>query len=225
MAPQQIAARDQQLASLEDQERKVKLRAMWSALVRQRGKRYKKCTFDNFVVCKGHWGLGECRHREAAVESTKAYARDIVPNVHTGKNLILFGPAGTGKDHLLMAVARVATLNHGIRVTWHNGMELFADMRDTFGGRQTEKEFLTKFTGPSVLAISDPLPPQGVLSDFQVSLLFRIIDGRYNEMKPTWLTLNVKTEEEAAKRLTPQIHDRLRHGACAVECDWASYRG
>ncbi len=218
LTPQQIAARDQQHAKAREEEHKAKRKAKWDILVDQRGKRYEDCTFLTFAT-------GASQAKLKARSSAKEYARDIEANVRTGKNLILFGPKGTGKDHLLMAVARVATLDYGIRVTWHNGMELFADMRDTFGGRQTEKEFITKFTGPSVLAISDPLPAQGVLSDFQVSLLFRIIDSRYNQMKPTWLTLNVEKKEEAAERLTPQIHDRLRHGACAVEGDWASYRG
>ncbi len=224
LTPQQIAARDQQHAKAREEERKAKREALWNTLVGQRGERYEKCTFGNFVVMQSDWSLGSRNDRKVAIGLAKEYARDIEANVHTGKNLILFGPSGTGKDHLLMAVARVATLDHGIRVTWHNGMELFADMRDTFGGRTTEKDFISKFTGPSVLAISDPLPPEDKLTPFQVSLLFRIIDRRYSEMKPTWLTLNVKTKAEAAKRLTPQIHDRLRHGACAVECDWESYR-
>lgn len=76
-----------------------------------------------------------------------------------------------------------------------------------------------------MLAISDPTPPLGeVRSDWQRSLLFRIVDRRYRDLKPTWVTINAASAEEAEKRLTPNIIDRLSHDAVIVRCNWKSFR-
>jgi DNA replication protein DnaC len=69
------------------------------------------------------------------------------------------------------------------------------------------------------------LPPLGsVNSGFQLSMLFRIIDRRYRDLKATVMTLNVATRAEAETRLSPNIVDRLAHGAMAIHCNWPSYR-
>ena len=50
------------------------------------------------------------------------------------------------------------------------------------------------------------------------------IDRRYRDLKATVMTLNVATRKEAEDRLSPNIVDRLAHGAMAIHCNWPSYR-
>lgn len=204
------AARDRDIT-------KKKRYDLWQAVCGQRGRRYASCTLENYTTA------GEAQ--EEALRAVSGYANNVDENVQDGKNVVLVGPVGTGKDHLMMAIAKVATVEFGLSVTWENGVDLFAGMRDLIGSNGSEIDFANKLIWPNILAISDPLPPQGELTDFQASLLFRVIDGRYSEMKPTWVTLNVKDPADAARRLTPQIHDRLRHDALRVSCNWESYRG
>ncbi len=55
-------------------------------------------------------------------------------------------------------------------------------------------------------------------------MMFRIVDKRYRENRPTWLTLNVSSGAEAAERIGVQTYDRLRHSAMGLFCNWPSYR-
>jgi hypothetical protein len=51
-----------------------------------------------------------------------------------------------------------------------------------------------------------------------------LIDDRYNDCKPTLVTMNVADGKEADTKLGSPILDRLRHGAITIKCEWPSYR-
>lgn len=121
-----------------------------------------------------------------------------------------------------------AMLRHALefssQVLWVNGMDLFGEFRDAIDAGASERQGVAKLTAPTILALSDPAPPRGNLSDFQVMMLFRIIDRRYRDMLPTWITVNASSRQQAEERLGAQVVDRLGHGALAIHCDWESYR-
>ena len=90
--------------------------------------------------------------------------------------------------------------------------------------RQFATGLLKAWTAPSILSMSDPLPPFGNLTQFQMTTLFQILDFRYRHCKGTWVTLNVAKGAEADERMGKQLADRLRHGAMVLHFDWPSYR-
>ena len=141
-----------------------------------------------------------------------------------GDGVVLFGPMGTGKDHLLVALARVAILNHGYSVRWISGMQLYADFRQAIRDNASEQIIVQRATNPDILILSDPQLPRGELSDYQASMLFWIVDARYSMRRPTWVSLNVADGTEAERRIGAATVDRLRDGAVTVACDWPSYR-
>ena len=51
-----------------------------------------------------------------------------------------------------------------------------------------------------------------------------VLDGRYRFMRPTWLSMNIASREEAAAKLGAPTIDRLAEGAVACFCNWPSYR-
>lgn len=157
------------------------------------------------------------------VDQLKTYAAEVAGNVKHGGNVILYGPPGTGKDHLLVALMREAC-KAGMSVVWVNGMKLFERRRDAIDTDIRERDILAEFSGPDVLAISDPVPPWGDLEKGQAEFLFRLIDRRYRDMKPVWVTANVADGKDAEKRIGAQVIDRLRDGGLALECRWPSYR-
>jgi hypothetical protein len=55
-------------------------------------------------------------------------------------------------------------------------------------------------------------------------MLFRAIDARYRDYRPTWVTINVGGGDEAEDRMGMQLVDRLRDRAVSIHCNWPSHR-
>ena len=143
--------------------------------------------------------------------------------VRAGHGILLYGSTGTGKDHLLIGLARELILN-GCQILWVNGIDLQARMREAIRTNDGEDRVLDGYWDARVLVLSDPMPPSGVLTDYQAATLYRMIDHRYRHLLPVWCSLNVADAQEARERLGAAIVDRLRDGALAIECNWPSYR-
>jgi DNA replication protein DnaC len=196
-------------------ERKALRQQQWERLLAQRGERYRDCRLHTFECSEGS--------QQAVVKQLVGFCHSIGENIGKGRGLILFGPKGTGKDHLAMACARAAIAAF-CSLRWVNGADLFGDFRDAMGSGERESDLLAKYTGPDVLWISDPLPPAGSLTEFQTTTLFRLLDRRYSHRLGTWITVNVAGASELEQRIGAQNFDRLRDGALVLHCNWKSYR-
>lgn len=164
--------------------------------------------------------------QRSVVDSVREYLEGLIISLDgvTARAVLLYGPVGTGKDHLLAAMMRFACNSLNMRVVWRDGSDLFGEFRDNMRGGIEESKLLERFTGADVLAISDPVPPFGGLTEYQAGMFFRIIDRRYRDMRPTWITINVKDRAEAVQRMGASIVDRLGHNALGLCCNWESYR-
>lgn len=203
-----------------DAERAAELRYRqqnaWRSLVASRGERYADCRLANYQATTDA--------QKTALERVRGFCESMPDYYRDGRGIVFYGPAGTGKDHLMTAALRYAVLKHGYEPLWVNGMDLYGSFRDAIGSDRDEFSMLAKYIDADILAISDPLPPFGTLTDFQASMLFRVVDGRYARLRPTWATMNVKDGKEGSERLGAQILDRLKHGALAIDCNWPSFR-
>lgn len=214
---QPIKARD----DVADQRRQAEVtRQRIEAFKRSLGIRYARCCLDTFRVSDD----GTIKNAQlAALSLLQSFVDELLEAVRTGSGLFLYGPVGTGKDHLLASVM-IEAVNRDVTVSWMNGLDIFATARDAISEDAGEAALFDRLTTPTVLAISDPLPPIGDVSTFQRSLLLRAIDKRYRCGKPTWITMNVSNRAEAEKRLGVQLLDRLLDGALSLVCNWPSYR-
>jgi DNA replication protein DnaC len=210
-----VAAHKAQLAEEEAAKRAGELAENVKVLWAARGKRYERCTLDNFHL--GHRGQME------VVQRLRSYAKNITWHILRGVGVVLIGPPGTGKDHLMAALMHAA-LAAGKSVKWASGPRLFARFRDDIGSDAEEWRAMANYTKPDVFALSDPTWEQSQLERFQRAKLMEIIDGRYNALKPTWVTLNVDDRKQASKLIGNAIVDRLVDGALSLECNWPSYR-
>lgn len=213
--PEEMAERARRGQAEHETRIRHEMQSEFAGFINQRGKRYADCRLGNF-------NLDSDAHRKA-VELLTDYAENVADRIESGTSILFIGPPGTGKDHLMTAICRAAILG-GKRVMWANGQDLWGSFRDAISEEANETTIIQRYVRADVLAISDPLPPRGALSDFQASTLFRIIDGRYSNMRPTWMTLNVTNRAEAGERIGHQTIDRLAHGAVIVGCNWPSYR-
>lgn len=179
------------------------------------GQRFAEVTLENYEV-----GLPEQRK---VLDALKSYASEVKAHVKAGEGIILFGSAGTGKTHLLCAVAKVA-IETGLTIGWSNGQDLFARFRQAIEEHNSESKIIQELIAPDVLIFDDLLPPGGSLTDYQATTLYRIIDARYRACKPTWATLNVADGSEAGRGMGAQTADRLRHDSLTLFCNWPTYR-
>jgi DNA replication protein DnaC len=180
------------------------------------GRRYHGCRFSTYEIQNDE----QCRIATALRE----YAEDFPRHHKAGTGIVLFGPCGTGKDHLLAATAwEIIGRFRGVP-TWVTGLDLFGRLRDGIGTNKPEADQLWPLITAPVLVLSDPLPPRGCLNEWQAGILLRIIDARYRNSLPTWASMNAANGDEAGDRMGAQAVDRLRHGAIAFFCNWPSYR-
>ena len=190
----------------------------FAKLCEDRGKRYAGCRFDNYDI-------GNAKQRKV-VEALRHYAADA-DSLASGRNVLLFGSKGTGKDHLGLALSREVVHNHGTCASWRNGTALHTDLKRYDFEDKPRYDHAGDDRRPhrvAILWVSDPLPPTGPLTDYQQKLIFELLDERYSQMLPTWLSMNVESRAELESRMGAQTVDRLCHGALVLPCDWPSYR-
>ncbi|MBU2025994.1 ATP-binding protein [Patescibacteria group bacterium] len=181
-----------------------------------RGRRYAGCTLENFQAVTPD--------QRVVVERLRAYRGTLAEKVEAGVGLVLTGPSGTGKDHLLAGLFDAA-ISAGLTLQWTSGPKLCIRFRDRIGNDEDERRTIRQYTDPDVLVISDPMPMFGALTNYQAQVLYEIGDTRANAMRPTWVTINAKNRQEADGRLGPQIVRRLSQDAISLACNWEPYKG
>jgi DNA replication protein DnaC len=186
----------------------------------QIGRRYTRCKLDNFDTTGD-----KAEAKLQAVEECRSYVNFFAKHFEAGRSLVLVGPKGTGKDHLLSAVVREIARRIGRpgAVVFRDGLTLFAEIKEQYN-TQAPIDLVAKYVSPMLFAVSDPVPPVGALSQHDQSMMLRIIDGRYRQCHPLAVTINCKSRQEINDRLGAQAADRLFDCAVVVGCNWESYR-
>lgn len=220
-AHEQLKSIDRSTEEARELEEKIlqweKAIARMNRFVGTRGERYKQCTFENYEIRNDS--------QRKVVASLVEYAKNAKENIAKGKNVLLIGPKGTGKDHLLCALAKRVFMETAKAPEWDNGVELLEQFhRESMGSIGRFDWNSESPASCDIWYVSDPVPPEGNLSESKKSAMFKIVDSRYSGMKPTWMTLNVVDGAEAETRLGTQTVDRLRHDALILFCRWESYR-
>jgi len=190
----------------------------FTRLYLQAGRRYRPCLLKNFQPPN--------EDARKVLHTLESFCNVLPAEIEKGTNVVLFGPSGTGKDHLLTALARAAIVKtEGRRtVRFAYGHELFMELRERIGADLSEAALLKPYLAADVLILSDPQPPAGKLSDYQAAMLLTLVNRRYADRQATWVSLNVATGKEAEERLGVAVVERLRHGAVCCFCNWPSYR-
>lgn len=192
----------------------------WHELRSEAGNRYIGCRLSSFKI---HENKDVATRQRKIVVELESYCKSLSERREKCEGIVLYGPVGTGKDHLAFAVARAIVGSFG-RVRWVRGQDWFGSLRDGMDSGTPESQTLNEMILPPWLVLSDPLPPAGSLTTYQTSMLFRAIDERYSSGRPTIVTINVADDSEADSRLGAAVWDRLCHGAWKLHCKWGSHR-
>ncbi len=132
----------------------------------------------------------------AAHRAVNTWIRAYDP-ARTRTGLCLWGPAGRGKTHLLVAALRELTLRHGIEVRFVEFSHLLGQLKAGFSKGLGAGETLEPLFQVPVLAIDEL--GKGRNTDWERTIVDELISRRYNAMLPILATTNYAPRGGAAR--------------------------
>lgn len=210
-------ASDEEIAVLERDEEPRRRRAALERLIREAGGgRFADYSLPKFIASNP---------KQAAVKSAvEEWVATFPERQKRQEGIVLYGPVGTGKDHLAFGAVGAVVIQYGATAAYRNGRDLMSEVRDRIGADKPEAALIASLEAPDVLVLSDPLPPRGDLTDFQADVLYRVVENRSAARRLTVCTLNIENDSEADRRLGAPTWDRLCDRAWKMACFWESYR-
>lgn len=157
------------------------------------------------------------------LEHMREYSEQFDKNRKLGRSLILCGKAGTGKTHLSCALLRSLAHEQGVTGKYTTAYRAVQEVRECYGSRDvSELRAMDAFIKPDLLVLDEIGAQYG--TDSEQLILFTIINGRYEAMKPTIVISNLNVDG-MKKYLDERGYDRLReNGGAVLVFDWASHR-
>ena len=146
--------------------------------------------------------------------------QDAMP-ANRGEGLILSGPCGVGKTHLMAAL-----LLEGVALGWSvryvTVAEMIRSIRATWTDRaRSEDELIRELVGVKLLAIDELGVQAG--SESEHGLLHAVIDARLRARRPTLCGTNLSAQELPGA-IGERALDRLRQMCRMVVIDGESFR-
>lgn len=102
---------------------------------------------------------------------------------HENPGLILHGPVGRGKTHLLVGVVRELILRHGIQVRFVEFSRLLAQLKAGYSEGKSGASVIDPLVEVPVLAIDEL--GKGRMTDWELTVIDEVISRRYNAMACT----------------------------------------
>lgn len=164
-----------------------------------------------------------CPEAAKALQVAQQYADTFQQAMEIGRSLIFIGNVGAGKTHLAVGIAH-EVMQQGYSALFASVMGAVRSIKETYGRRElTESQAIARLVEPDLL-ILDEVGVQ-FSSDTERLYLFEILNGRYENMRPTIVISNLDMTG-IKDCLGQRVYDRLREGdGRAVSFAWESYRG
>lgn len=158
-----------------------------------------------------------------ALSFATRYAASLNDVFTTGRSALFIGKPGTGKTHLAIGIGMQA-MEEGRTVLFCTVLSALRRIKATWakGAAESESEAIDLLAGTDLLILDEVGVQFG--SDFEKTLLFEVLNERYNRRNPTILISNLDVAG-VRNHLGDRVYDRLREdGGAAVVFDWHSYR-
>ena len=120
------------------------------------------------------------------------------------KGMVLMGPPGTGKTHLMTGFAYQCTIGNGISCIFQSFAELLSELRQGYSDGKSDIEIIEPHLQTDILIIDDM--GKGRNNDWELSILDMLISERYNRNQIIMVTTNFTENED--NTLKEQIRNR-----------------
>lgn len=180
--------------------------------------RYRGMDVDDFKV----------RHAEQAhVKSVvERYLSTFTDRLNEGTNLIFLGNPGTGKT-MLSLILYQALVQKGFSVCYEPSLQFLRLCRDkNFESYSAFESLLTHYQRMQLLIIDEVSEGQvrgGVLTDWELMMLFTMINARYQQTLCT-LVISNRSKKIFTERLGERLTGRLMQNGIELAFNWNSYR-
>jgi len=161
------------------------------------------------------------------------------PTRASAKGLILHGPVGRGKTHLLIGIIRTLIFQHGIPARFIEFSRLLSKLKEGYGQGRSDTDLLGDLAKVPVLGIDEL--GKGRMTDWELTIIDEVISRRYNAMSCTLGTTNYRPTEatgalppNAAQlnaeaqtlgdRIGPRVFSRVQEMASFVEVGGLDFR-
>lgn len=171
--------------------------------------------------------IAESPEQEEALRVCTKYVAKFAEISQSGRCLLLLGRPGTGKTHLGVAIANELMRRTAATAVYRTLGTILHEIKATFrpGSERSEAHILAGLINPSLLVLDEIGLSKENPSDFELSTLFSIINGRYEQMRPTVVISNLDSKALPGA-IGERCADRLREGGVIVlPFEWESQRG
>lgn len=152
----------------------------------------------------------------------KRYLAGFGKTVEQGGGLIVTGGVGTGKTHLVCALANNILHQYGRTVRYCTAQQMLAEIKAAYGEEgKSEAAEVARFAAYDLLIIDEVDVHRS--SETDLLLLFAVINQRYNALRPSVLVSN-QSVAMLKDCIGPRSVDRVLELGEVIACDWPSYR-
>lgn len=195
---EELIAREREQAAEEEMRKKAALhqQLLENAIGRSGLPPASRRTFDTFVP--------ETPDLLRSLELCRGYAEMFPERLSLGQGMILQGNVGTGKTHLAASVA-LHIMDRGLgSVIWREEAQVMLDFRSAYGrgpsagsAQKSEKDVLQAYLSCDLLVLDDVGKDRE--TEWSISKLFSVLNGRYELGRPTVITTNLDRDEMSRK--------------------------